>query len=87
MQDSLVFEVRECFLCGSETSGMTVKVKAPGAGSRVLSIDRGGTPGLVPLQLLQLLQDWIGLPYPLQDNFDNAFGTSWGFLIIAGCIS
>ncbi len=77
-KDSLVFEVHKCFLCGLKTAEMIVKVKAPGAGIRVLSIDGGGTRGIMPLQFLQLLQDRIGLPYPVQDNFDIAYGTSSG---------
>ena len=54
------------------------KVKPPTAGVRVLSIDGGGIHGVVPLKFLQLLQGRIGPPYPVQDNFGTAYGTSSG---------
>ena len=57
-----------------------MKLKPPAAGINVLSIDGGGTRGIIPLQTLQILQDKIGLPYPVQENFDFAFGTSSGEL-------
>ncbi|KAH0566425.1 hypothetical protein GP486_000173 [Trichoglossum hirsutum] len=76
--DPYIFELCRCFLCGLAAPNVVVKLKPPTAGVRVLSIDGGGVRGVVPLQSLQLLQDRIGLPYPVQDNFDIAYGTSSG---------
>jgi hypothetical protein len=73
-----VFEIHNCFLCGMELRDVTVKVKPDNAGVIALSIDGGGVRGIMPLQFLQVLQDRIGLPIPVQENFDIAFGTSSG---------
>ncbi|KAI9765987.1 MAG: hypothetical protein M1840_006994 [Geoglossum simile] len=81
-QDAWVFEIRCYFLCGLELSEVTVKVKPPTAGVRVLCIDGGGARGIIPLQSLQLLQERLGIPCPIQENFEVAFGTSSGFLIV-----
>ena len=61
-----------------ELRGITVKVKPDNAGVIALCIDGGGVRGIIPLQFLQVLQDRIGLPIPVQENFDLAFGTSSG---------
>lgn len=76
--DRWVFDIQSCFLCGMALRDVTVKVKPDNAGVTVLSIDGGGVRGIVPLQFLQVLQDRIGLPIPVQENFDLAFGTSSG---------
>jgi hypothetical protein len=76
--DPWVFAVDNCFLCGLETSGVAIKIKPKTATARVLSIDGGGSRGRVPLEFIQVLQDRIGLPYPVQENFDVAYGTSSG---------
>ncbi|KAI9762170.1 MAG: hypothetical protein M1840_001465 [Geoglossum simile] len=76
------FLVYSCFLCGFKTPGLTVKVKPPTAGVRVLSIDGGGVRGVVPLVFLELLEKRIGLPCPIQEFFDACWGTSSGAMII-----
>jgi hypothetical protein len=76
--DPWLFEVDSCFFCGLTTSGVVVKVLPPTAGVRLLTFDGGGVRGLATLQYLQLLQDRVGLPYPVQENFDVVFGTSIG---------
>lgn len=55
-----------------------MRIKPPTASVRLLTIDGGGTRGVVPLVFLQALEERIGLPYPVQENFDLAFGTSIG---------
>lgn len=57
---------------------MIVKAKPDNAGMIVLSIDGDGIRGIMSLQFLQVLEDRIGLPIPVQENFDIAFGTSSG---------
>lgn len=71
------FRIHTCFLCGLK-SDVTVKVKPDTAGVRMLSIDGGGVRGIMPRQILKLLEDRIGLPYPVQENFNGAFGISPG---------
>jgi hypothetical protein len=76
--DPWLFEVDSCFFCGVSASEVDVKILPPTAGVRVLTFDGGGVRGLVTLQYMQILQERIGLPYPVQDNFDVAYGTSSG---------
>ncbi len=57
---------------------MVIKDLPPTAGLRLLTFDGGGVRGLATLQYLQCLQEEIGLPYPVQENFDVVFGTSIG---------
>lgn len=58
--------------------GFEIRVKPDTATVRVLSIDGGGTRARMPLAFLQEIQDNVGLPYPVQHNFDIIFGTSSG---------
>lgn len=76
--DRWTFEVDSCFWCGLSTSRVVVKTLPPTAGVRVLTFDGGGVRGLVTLIYLQLLQDQIGLDYPVQEHFDVVVGTSSG---------
>ncbi|KAH7363976.1 patatin-like phospholipase-like protein [Rhexocercosporidium sp. MPI-PUGE-AT-0058] len=75
------FHVPHCFLCGLETSGAIFKVRPPTATARLLCIDGGGVRGIIPLIVLQALEELVGLPYPVQGNFDFIFGTSAGGII------
>jgi hypothetical protein len=65
-----------CLLCGGD--GIRIRFKPDTATVRVLCIDGGGARACVPLRFLQELQVRIGLPYPVQYNFDVLFGTSSG---------
>ncbi len=69
------YHISNCVLCHSGT--LTVRLKPPTAGYRILSVDGGGTRGVVPLEFLGLIQDLIG-DCPVQDLFDGAWGTSSG---------
>ncbi|KID94906.1 patatin-like phospholipase, partial [Metarhizium majus ARSEF 297] len=63
-----------CPLCGGH--GIRIRFKPDTATVRVLCIDGGGTRACVPLRFLQELEARVGLPYPVQCNFDILFGTS-----------
>jgi hypothetical protein len=75
-----VFKLAECILCRSNfPRQVTVKIRDPCRGLRVLSLDGGGIRGLVHLKFLQILENRIGLPHlPVQENFDFVIGTSCG---------
>ncbi|KAF7894677.1 uncharacterized protein EAF01_010127 [Botrytis porri] len=79
--DPWIFEVESCLFCGLSTSGVVIKTIPPTAGIRVLTFDGGGIRGVASLQYLQVLQERIGLPYPVQENFDMVFGTSIGAIV------
>lgn len=72
------YDISQCFLCGLETSGVTIKFKPPTATPRLLSIDGGGVRAIYTLIVLQALQELVGLPFPVYGNFDFIFGTSAG---------
>lgn len=78
--DPWLFGVRNCFLCGTTTSGVEVKDLPDNAGVRVVTVDGGGVRGVGTLQYLKDLEERIDLPYPVQENFDLAYGTSSGGL-------
>jgi hypothetical protein len=71
------YHVQSCLLC-SEPNRNVVRLKPKTAGVRLLSVDGGGTRGIVPLEALKLLQNHLGLPCAIQDFFDFAIGTSAG---------
>jgi hypothetical protein len=71
----------QCIMC-EDPQPLTVRLKPPTAAVRVLSIDGGGTRGIIPLEILVLLQELVGDDLPLQDMFDLALGTSSGGLIV-----
>ena len=48
------------------------------AGSRILSIDGGGTRGVIAIGIMDLLQSILGTAWRIQDLFDVAYGTSVG---------
>jgi hypothetical protein len=76
-----VFKLEECLLCRSSfPQQATVKIRDPSRGLRVLSLDGGGIRGIVHPIFLKILQDRIGLPLPVQENFDVALCTSCGEL-------
>lgn len=72
------YELKSCPLCSS--GWLTVALKPPTAGVRILSIDGGGIRGVVPLEFLGILQNVVGPNCPIRDLFDLAFGTSSGEL-------
>ncbi|EHK19887.1 uncharacterized protein TRIVIDRAFT_123114, partial [Trichoderma virens Gv29-8] len=85
-EDPWLFCVDRCVLCGIETAKLRIRIKPDTATPRVLSIDGGGTRGRIPLEFLRILQDYVGLPMPIQRNFDVVYGTSSGALIACALI-
>jgi hypothetical protein len=76
------FYLDSCILCQAEIQ-VTVRIKPPSAGVRILTVDGGGTRGAIPLESLCLLQELLG-DFPIQDCFDLSVGTSTGGLIVLG---
>lgn len=75
------FVAGSCFLCSKETNGAKFRLKPRTKGISILAIDGGGVRGIIPLQLLQLLELKLK-PYlsefPIQNHFDMTVGTSSG---------
>ena len=71
------FQMNRCMICGSRQS-LSVRLKPLTAGVRILSIDGGGIKGIVPLQILKILQTYLGSDSPIQELFDLVMGTSAG---------
>lgn len=57
-----------------------MRVHAPTAGIGILCIDGGGVRGIIPTTILELLEERIGLPIPIQEHFKLALGISAGKL-------
>jgi hypothetical protein len=61
-----------------EFRDVTVKMKFDNIKIIILNIDGNDVRGIILLQFLQILQDRINLPIPIQENFDIAFDISSG---------
>ena len=70
------YYIGTCLL--GHSGNCTVRLKPFSAGERILSIDGGGPRGVIPLEILKIIQDIMGPDTRLQDMFDVAFGTSVG---------
>ena len=70
--------IDKCLLCRS--GSLNVVLHPPTAGYRLLSVDGGGIRGVIPLEFLKHLQEYIGPACRIQDLFDLAIGTSSGQL-------
>jgi hypothetical protein len=73
-----VSSVPVCFLCDRGTDGVRIRLKPDTASVRVLSFDGGGARALASLEFVRAMQAAVGLPYPVQQNFDVVYGTSSG---------
>lgn len=71
------FIIHACVICLRQ-SALVADLKPPTAGVRIVSIDGGGTRGIIPLKTLLELQDLVGADCPIQEFFDLAVGTSAG---------
>lgn len=72
--------VSRCNLCGAKQS-LTVRIKPVTCAARVLSIDGGGPRGIIPLENLEIMQQFLGPQLPLCDMIDLTVGCSSGGLI------
>ncbi|KAH8653619.1 hypothetical protein BX600DRAFT_526837 [Xylariales sp. PMI_506] len=50
----------------------------------ILCIDGGGVGGIIPSTILELIQDSLDLPIPIQEHFSMAYGVSVGGLVVLG---
>lgn len=71
------FDMADCMFC-CQKGTLTAKLKPPSAGIRLLGVDGGGARGIIPLEVIKLLQDSLGPKCPIQDFFDLVIGTSSG---------
>ncbi|KAK8048468.1 hypothetical protein PG994_010198 [Apiospora phragmitis] len=63
---------------------LVVRIRPPTAGHGILCIDGGGVGGIIPSTILELVQDRLDLPIPVQEHFSMAYGVSVGGLVILG---
>jgi hypothetical protein len=74
-----LFRIEECPLCGQHCNPpLIAKLRNPCRGLRILTIDGGGCRAIIPLTFLQMLQNKINLPCPVQENFDVTLAPSSG---------
>ncbi|KAI1655482.1 acyl transferase/acyl hydrolase/lysophospholipase [Daldinia decipiens] len=81
--DPGLWYLSKCILCQSQVD-LTVRVRPLTAGHGILCIDGGGVCGIIPSTVLELIQDSLGLPIPVQEHFSLAYGVSVGGLLILG---
>jgi hypothetical protein len=75
--DPWLFRLHRCKLC-LDVIELAIRVRPPTAGHGILCIDGGGIGGIIPSTILELLQDRLDLPIPVQEHFSMAYGVSVG---------
>ncbi|KAH9887882.1 acyl transferase/acyl hydrolase/lysophospholipase [Xylariomycetidae sp. FL2044] len=68
-------ETHRNILCQSPID-LSVRVRPLTAGHGILCIGGGGVGGMIPSTVLELVEDALGLPIPVQDHFTLAYGVS-----------
>ncbi|EKG09121.1 Acyl transferase/acyl hydrolase/lysophospholipase [Macrophomina phaseolina MS6] len=71
------YKVTHCSLCQTPVQ-LAVRLVPKTASYRTVTFDGGGVRGIVSLELFKALSLARRLPYPIQDDFDLAVGTSSG---------
>lgn len=66
-----------CPICCTSNK-LSVDLKPPTAGARLLVLDGGGVRGIFTILAIRALDAIRKLPYPIYDDFDLAMGTSSG---------
>ncbi|OJD25537.1 hypothetical protein ACJ73_03090 [Blastomyces percursus] len=74
------FAINECICCKDPVC-IKIRIKPPTAGARIISIDGGGIRGIVPLEMLTMMQDVLGPDLPVLCLADFFTGTSSGGII------
>lgn len=75
------YDISTCPQCRTEIH-FQARVLPPTCRVRALSIDGGGSRGVVSLAFMEKLQQALDLSYPVQEHFDFCIGTSSGELLI-----
>lgn len=75
--DPWLFRLPSCLLCQARVDFM-VRIRPPTAGHGILCIDGGGIGGIIPSTVLELVEESLGLPIPVQEHFSLAYGVSIG---------
>jgi hypothetical protein len=72
------YSISQCAICSASSTSL-FKLLPPTAGIRILSIDGGGIRGIIPLTILNRLQeDFAYLGCSIRDYHDLVVGTSSG---------
>ena len=70
------YRIHACPLC--RRGKLLLGLKPLTAGSRLLTVDGGGTLGVIAIAFIDVLQSILGHTWRIQDLFDIAYGTSVG---------
>ena len=70
------YRIDACKLC--HAGKLLVGLRPFTAGLRLLSVDGGGTLGVIAIGFMDVLQGVLGSVWRIQDLFDVAYGTSVG---------
>ncbi|KAI9662379.1 MAG: hypothetical protein M1821_008546 [Bathelium mastoideum] len=84
----LWIELQKCPICSLKVktswSGFKISTIPPLAGIRVLSLDGGGIRGIVELEVLRAIQQYLPRGIPIRAFFDLIVGTSTGGILALG---
>ena len=77
--EQYTYTLPSCVLCGKRNGLGPYRFLPPTAGVRMLTLDGGGVRGVIPLVLLQAIEQQVDkLGIPLREHFDLVCGTSSG---------
>lgn len=71
------YDLATCPLCQKEIR-FQARLLPPTCRVRLVAFDGGGSRGIVSLGFMEELRQALDLPYPVQEHFDYAIGTSSG---------
>jgi hypothetical protein len=71
------YDISTCPQCQANIR-FQARILPPTCRVRFLSIDGGGSRGIVSIAFMEKLQQALDLSYPIQENFDFSIGTSSG---------
>lgn len=77
VSDPWFFRFEKCVLCAKDAA-LYVRVRPPTAGQSILCIDGGGGRGIIPITILCMIEDALGLDIPIQEFFTHVYGSSAG---------
>lgn len=73
------YQIDACMLC--HLGQLSIGLRPLTAGLRILSVDGGGTRGVIIVGFMEIFQNLLEETWKIQDLFDSAYGTSVGELI------
>lgn len=68
------YQIDACMLC--QSGELLIGLRPLTTGLRILSVDGGGTRGVIIVGFMEIFQKLLGKTWKIQDLLDSAYGTS-----------